>query len=121
MPPEPTSVDLKHKELGNVRGQPWGRRLWRLWPVILAGEAIFLIPFVLPRLFRPTMLAGWGITNLDFGLAFSCYGVVALIAYALGGPLADRFQPRWLMCMALAATAFGGLVLLEAPNRALLC
>ena len=89
--------------------------------MILAGEAIFLLPFVLPRLFRPTMLAAWGITNLDFGLAFSCYGVVAMLAYGLGGPLADRFQPRWLMCMALAATATGAMALLGAPNRILLC
>ncbi|MAI74009.1 MAG: MFS transporter [Rhodopirellula sp.] len=97
------------------------RTLWLLWPVILAGEAIFLLPFVLPRLFRPTMLEAWGISNLDFGLAFSCYGLFALFAYALGGPLADRFQPRWLMCIALAATACGGLVLLGTPNRTLLC
>lgn len=97
------------------------RKLWLLWPVILAGEAIFLLPFVLPRLFRPTMLEAWGITNLDFGLAFSCYGMVAIIAYGLGGPLADRFPPRWLMCIALAATAGGGIAFLETPNRVLLC
>lgn len=96
-------------------------RLWLLCPVILAGEAIFLLPFVLPRLFRPTMLEAWGITNLDFGLAFSCYGVVAMIAYGLGGPLADRFPPRWLMCAALVATATGGFALLGNPNRLLLC
>ena len=55
-------------------------RLLLLWPLILAGEAIFLLPFVLPRLFKPTMLEVWGITNLDFGLAFTCYGVVAILA-----------------------------------------
>ena len=96
-------------------------RLWLLWPVIMAGEAIFLLPFVLPRLFRPTMLEAWGISNLDFGLAFSCYGVVAMIAYGLGGPLADRFPPPWLMCAALVATATGGFALLGNPNRVLLC
>ena len=96
-------------------------KLWLLWPVILAGESIFFLPFVLPRLFRPTMLEAWGISNLDFGLAFSCYGVVAMLAYGLGGPLSDRFSPRWLMCIALIATAAGGIALLGHPTRALLC
>ena len=96
-------------------------KLWLLWPVILAGESIFLLPFVLPRLFRPTMLEAWGVNNLDFGLAFTCYGLVAIAAYGLGGPLADRFPPRWLMCMALAATAFGGTLLLGQPQRLFLC
>ncbi len=106
-----------------IHQQPINGRaaLWLLWPVILAGEAIFLLPFVLPRLFRPTMLQAWGISNLDFGLAFSCYGLSAVIAYAFGGPLADRFHPRWLMCIALAATALGGLALIGAPNRTSLC
>ncbi len=67
------------------------------------------------------MLEAWGISNLDFGLAFSCYGVVAMLAYGLGGPLSDRFSPRWLMCIALIATAAGGIALLGHPTRALLC
>lgn len=95
--------------------------LWLLWSVILAGEAVFLLPFVLPRLFRPTMIECWGISNLDFGLAFSCYGIVAMLAYGIGGPLSDRFPPRWLMCVALVATASGGFALLRNPSRSVLC
>ena len=96
-------------------------RLLLLWPLILAGEAIFLLPFVLPRLFKPTMLEVWGITNLDFGLAFTCYGVVAILAYGLGGPLADRYSARWLITIALGATALGGLLLLQKPSQLILC
>ncbi len=96
------------------------RKLWLLWPVVLAGEAVFLLPFVLPRLFRPTMMKSWGISNLDFGLAFSCYGIVAIMAYGVGGPLSDRFPPRWLMCLALIATASGGFALLGTPSRSVL-
>lgn len=119
-PPTPTDwTTLSQKQPQQPNSEP--TNLWLLWPVILAGEAIFLLPFVLPRLFRPTMLEAWGISNLDFGLAFSCYGLVAMVAYGLGGPLADHFQPRWLMCLALAATAFGGTILLGTPNRILLC
>lgn len=79
--------------------------LWKLWSVILAGEAIFVLPFLLPRLFRPTMLQVWGLTNFEFGLAFSAYGIVAMISYFFGGLLADRFDPRRLMTVALLATA----------------
>ena len=62
--------------------------------LIAAGEAVFLLPFVLARVFRPTFLDVFGITNLQLGVAFSFYGVVAMLAYFAGGPLADRFSAR---------------------------
>jgi len=86
--------------------------LLRLGAVVFAGEAIFVLPFVLPRLFRPTMLSVWGISNFELGLAFSAYGTVAAVAYFFGGPLADRFRPRTLMASALTATALGGATLM---------
>ena len=91
-------------------------KLLRLWTVILAGEAIFLLPFVLPRLMRPTMLKEWGITNTQLGSAFSIYGFVAIAAYAFGGPLADRFRPRKLMAVALLMTAAAGWLMTQAPS-----
>lgn len=96
------------------------RDLWLLWPVVIAGEAIFLLPFVLPRLFRPTMLEVWNIDNVDLGLAFSAYGIVAAVAYFFGGLLGDRFEPRRLMAIALIATSFGGLCLLQNPSPSFL-
>ncbi|MAN58673.1 MAG: MFS transporter [Flavobacteriaceae bacterium] len=76
--------------------------------LILAGEAVFILPFVLARVFRPTVLEVFNLNNLELGLCFSVYGVVALISYLFGGPLADRFHPRLLMGTALVLTAFGG-------------
>lgn len=67
------------------------------------------------------MIESWGISNLDFGMAFSCYGITAMLAYGIGGPLSDRLTPRWLMCAALIATASGGFALLSPPSRAVLC
>lgn len=90
--------------------------LWSLWSVVIAGEAIFVLPFVLPRLFRPTMISAWGLSNTDIGLAFSAYGVVAVMAYFLGGPLADRWNNRRLMSLALVATAAGSLLFLQTPT-----
>lgn len=84
--------------------------------LILAGEAVFILPFVLPRVFRPTVLEAFGLTNLQYGTAQSIYGIVALGAYLLGGPLADRFAPRKLMAVALWLTALGGFIFATYPS-----
>ncbi len=89
-----------------------------LTTLILAGEVIFFLPFVLPRVFKPTLLAVFDISNLELGAYFSAYGVVAVGAYLLGGPLADRFAPHGLMATALAMTGLGGLYLYTVPSTA---
>ncbi len=86
--------------------------------LVLAGEVIFFLPFVLPRVFKPTLLAVFDISNLELGYYFSIYGIVALGAYLLGGPLADRFAPHGLMATALLATGLGGLYLYTLPSTA---
>lgn len=84
--------------------------------LIVAGEAVFFLPFVLPRIFRPTLLDVFGLTNLELGIAFSVYGIVAMLAYFPGGPLADRFSARNLMAFALVATSIGGLMMASIPS-----
>jgi MFS family permease len=74
------------------------------------------LPFVLARIFRPTLLHVFDITNLELGTAFSAYGVVAMLAYFFGGPLADRFQSRHLMSLALCLTAIGGIYMYYLPS-----
>jgi MFS family permease len=95
-----------------TRKQP----LYILLLLILAGEAIFILPFVLARVFRPTVLEVFQLTNLELGLCFSVYGIVALVSYLFGGPLADRFHPRILMAIALVLTALGGFYYARFPN-----
>ena len=85
--------------------------------LILAGEAAFLLPFVLPRIFRPTVLDVFQMDNSQLGKCFSVYGVVALFSYFLGGPLADWFPPRKLMAIALWTTALGGFVTATYPSQ----
>jgi sugar phosphate permease len=87
-----------------------------MFSLIFAGEAIFFLPFVLARLFRPTLLDLFGLSNLELGMAFAIYGVLAMLAYFPGGPLADRFPPRVLMTLALIATSLGGLVMSWIPT-----
>jgi nitrate/nitrite transporter NarK len=88
--------------------------------LMAAGESVFLLPFVLARIFRPTFLDVFGITNLELGTAFSAYGVVAMAAYFAGGPLADRFSARRLMTAALGATGAGGAVLATVPGTTIM-
>jgi MFS transporter, GlpU family, inner membrane protein len=83
--------------------------------LIVAGESVFLLPFVLARVFRPTFLEVFGLTNIELGTAYSVYGLVALAAYFFGGPLADKFRPRTMLVVALTATAAGGLVMMTVP------
>ena len=84
--------------------------------LILAGEAVFILPFVLPRIFRPTVLDVFGLDNVQLGLCFSVYGIVALVSYLVGGPLADRYPPRKLIAIALWMTALGGTVFAAFPS-----
>ena len=96
------------------------RRSITILALIVAGEAVFFLPFVLPRVFRPTLLDVFHLTNLELGIAFSVYGVVAMLAYFPGGPLADRFSARKLIVVALLATSIGGLVMASIPSLAAL-
>ena len=84
--------------------------------LILAGESIFILPFVLARVFRPTVLQTFELDNTQLGLCFSAYGLVALVSYLLGGPLADKYPPRKLMGLALWLTAIGGWIYASYPN-----
>jgi MFS family permease len=90
---------------------------WYFLPlIILAGESVFILPFVLARVFRPTVLEAFELTNLELGLCFSIYGIVAMVSYPFGGPLADRFPPRKLMAGALWTTGLGGFVYAMFPS-----
>ena len=91
-----------------------------MFALIIAGETVFLLPFVVARIFRPTFLDVFGLTNLQLGTAFALYGTVAMVSYLLGGPLADRFSARKLMTLALAATSLGGILFVTIPSMAVL-
>jgi len=84
--------------------------------LILAAEAVFILPFVLVRIFRTTFLESFAISQTELGSCFSVYGIVALVSYLFGGPLADKFKPHILMSVALVLTALGGFYLATYPN-----
>ena len=100
----------------NQKKAPW----YYLLLLILAGESVFILPFVLSRVFRPTVLEAFGLDNVQLGLCFSVYGIVALMSYLFGGPLADKYPPRKLIAVALWMTALGGLVYATFPSYTVL-
>lgn len=100
----------------NQKKAPWHFLLL----LIFVGESAFILPFVLSRVFRPTVLETFGLDNVQLGLCFSVYGIVALVSYLFGGPLADKFPPRKLIAVALWMTALGGLVYATFPSYTVL-
>jgi len=92
------------------------RRSSTLISIIIAGEAVFFLPFVMARIFRPTLLQVFEISNTELGVYYSLYGITALISYLMGGRLADRFPARNLMSIALWMTSLGGFVMASLPS-----
>lgn len=76
-----------------------------------------MLPFMVPRLYRPLILEGWGFTNTDIGSAFAAYGIVAMLSYLLGGPFADKYHPRILISASLVWTALASLYLVLSPSK----
>jgi nitrate/nitrite transporter NarK len=62
------------------------------------------------------VLEVFGLTNTELGTAQAVYGVVAMLAYFPGGPLADRFSARTLISLSLWMTAVGGLYMATLPG-----
>ena len=91
---------------------PW----YYLLLVILAGESIFFLPYVLSRVFRPTILDVFQIDNVELGICFSVYGFVAILSYLFGGPIADRYPARKLISCGLWLTAIGGAYYASYPS-----
>jgi len=88
--------------------------------IVISGEAIFMLPFLIPRLYRPLLLETWGLTNTDIGAAFSAYGFSAMISYIIGGQFADKFHPRKLISISLCITALSSLFLILYPSASVL-
>lgn len=97
----------------NIRKQ---QPFYYIFLLMLAGEAVFILPFVIARIFRPTFLDLFQVNNLQLGYCFSIYGIVALVSYFFGGLIADRFPPGKLMGIALILTALGGILLAQYPS-----
>lgn len=92
------------------------RRFLLLILLMVAGEAAFVLPFVVSRIFRPTFLEVFNLSNLELGSAFSVYGSIATVCYFFGGPIADRFSARNILAVSLVITGLSGFIMARIPN-----
>lgn len=99
-----------------MNGQKSNASVAQIILLILAGESVFILPFVLPRIFRPTYLDVFELTNFQLGSCFSIYGTFALLSYLYGGAIADQYSPKKLIAASLFLTALGGVVLSTFPS-----
>ena len=84
--------------------------------LVIAGEAIFILPFHVTRFFRPSVMEMFDLSATELGAVQGVYGVMAMLAYFPGGPIADRFPARKLMALSLWLTAAGGLYMSTFPD-----
>lgn len=85
--------------------------------VVLVGMAAgmsFELPYVRYN-YQIPMEQTMGYSATQLGLMLSVYGMIALILYACGGVLADRFSCRMLFTGCMVLTGLGGLVMATYP------
>lgn len=83
------------------------RRYLILLILALGAVAVYFMPY-LRWSFYDTLMEAVGLNNTQFAATMSIYGVTAMIFYAPGGYLADKFSPRKMLAFAFAATGLLG-------------
>lgn len=87
-----------------------------MFALIIAGEAVFLLPFILIRVFKPIIREAFILSDYQIGKAQAVYGITAMISYFFGGFFADKMEARKLLTASLALTAIGGLWMISIPS-----
>ncbi len=91
-------------------------RIYLILGLVLAGEAIFALPFHIARFFRPILLELFELSATQLGAAQGIYGIVAMLSYFPGGLIADRYPAHKLIALSLGMTALGGLFMATLPS-----
>jgi MFS family permease len=87
-----------------------------MFALIIAGEAIFLLPFILMRVFKPVIREAFVISDAQIGEAQALYGITAVVSYFFGGFIADKWEARKLLSLSLILTAIGGFWMTMIPS-----
>ena len=87
-----------------------------MFALIIAGEAIFLLPFILMRVFKPIIREAFLISDAEIGEAQALYGITAVLSYFFGGFIADKWETRKLLSISLLLTAVGGFWMTLIPS-----
>lgn len=100
-----------------MRSNPGFVRWLYLGALVLAGESIYMLPYM-RKTFQTSMEAAFDVTATQLGTVNSMFGILALVSYFPGGWLADRLPARHLLTVSLLTTSAGGLVMLSFPGYA---
>lgn len=84
--------------------------------LVIAGEAIFLLPFILMRVFKPVIREAFVISDAQIGEAQALYGITAIVSYFFGGFIADKWEAKKLLSISLVLTAIGGIWMTMIPS-----
>ena len=84
--------------------------------LIIAGEAIFLLPFIVMRVFKPIIRDVFRISDFEIGEAQALYGITALLSYFFGGFIADKWEAKKLLSISLILTSLGGIAMASIPS-----
>jgi len=91
-------------------------KITSMFALVIAGEAIFLLPFILMRVFKPVIRDAFLISDAQIGEAQALYGITAVISYFFGGFIADKWEARKLLCLSLILTGIGGFWMTLIPS-----
>ena len=83
----------------------------------LSGTVIYLLPFLRELYYKP-LQAAIGINNSQSGMLTAVFGMSSLVAYPIGGWIADRVSPRLLISSSLISTGLIGFVFSTFPSYA---
>jgi nitrate/nitrite transporter NarK len=95
---------------------PKQSKITAMFSLIIAGEAIFLLPFILMRVFKPIIREAFLISDAQIGEAQALYGITAMLSYFFGGFIADKWTPKTLLSLSLFLTAIGGFWMTMIPS-----
>jgi len=87
-----------------------------MFALIVAGEAIFLLPFILIRVFKPIIREAFVVSDAQLGEVQAFYGITALISYFFGGFIADKWEARKLIAISIFLTGLGGVWMISIPS-----
>jgi nitrate/nitrite transporter NarK len=92
------------------------KKISSMFALVIAGEAIFLLPFILMRVFKPIIREAFLISDAQIGEAQALYGITAMLSYFFGGFIADKWEPKKLLSLSLFLTAIGGFWMTMIPS-----
>lgn len=83
------------------------KNLGKILLIAFAGSIIYGLPYF-RYYYYDAYCAMYSLTDTQMGALGSAYGLLGLVSYLIGGVLADKFSPKWLMIISLIATGLGG-------------